>query len=78
MSPAAGDDPCEGCKIKAWYDWEPEHELTEYSFFLAGWLEDFKSGPGEISWRDYGIYQVFKRAKAEYEKEKIDGYETNS
>ena len=72
-NPAVGDDPCKGCKIATWLDWEPDHPLVEYAFFLNSWLEMFSVGPDEMSWRDHSIYMVFLAAKAAHEKEKLSG-----
>ncbi len=79
MTPAAGDDPCAGCKVKLWFDWQPENDLTDYAFFIAGWMEDFNISPDDMSWRDYGIYQIYKRAKSEHERKQIaNGGKENS
>ncbi len=79
MSSSGPDDPCNSCEVKKWYDWEPEHDLTEYAFFIAGWMEDFNISPDDMSWRDYGIYQIFKHAKSEHERKVIaDGRKENS
>lgn len=70
------ENPCIGCPVRKYAAWQPEYFTTAYASFLAQYMEAFKISPTELSWFDFEIYQIFQKAKADFERAQIkDGSE---
>ena len=70
------ENPCIGCPVREYAAWQPELFTTAYASFLNQYMEAFKISPTELSWFDFEIYQVFQKAKADFERAQIkDGGE---
>lgn len=63
---ARGDDPCKGCKVKAYLDYQPKYKKTIYAAMLAGTVENFSIKPADLTWFDHDLLMIYYNARTQY------------